>query len=485
MMGLSFYRLSKMTPIASALFFLASSHLAAAQLQDVEKAVVASSAIGAASCEFGEVYSFTPAGCAIEFSNNSDKSIRVFDIAASKPEVKVERSEVVVPPHAKVQVRVNIETRTAGGRRYSLRYSTGEKNSKPQQVEVSGFILSALDEVKPTLDMGVVEVSKRPEPHMIGLSSRETPSFEILKVLSAPSWLNVEIAEDRRQIRATVKSDADWGLQADYIKLEINTPRQKEAWIEVRADIHGDVVPSANPFDLGMMHYGSAKEYMIRLNSLSGREIKIGKVSLDGVVGKTSIAQCAPKAPDCRMIRLAVSDKQAGGSIKGKVLVSLPDYGKTLPITVWGLLFPKSVKFEKLDQDESDGEKSAQSASSKIDSVTSADKVNLSNELGKAFSTRTSSVLPPAPGNGPLLKWEVSNGRSIYGFQIFRSDSESGPFVLLNPSPIKAIADDGAIAYQWRDESAKSGSTYWYYIGTMSFGSVKSKLTAPQKVIAK
>jgi hypothetical protein len=93
---------------------------------------------------------------------------------------------------------------------------------------------------------------------------------------------------------------------------------------------------------------------------------------------------------------------------------------------------------------------------------------------------------PFAPnGRGPLLKWSVVNDDGVHGYQIFRSAMESGPFLLLNPETIPSKVSDssGAQNYEWRDESAEKGKTYWYYIGIVNKDGTKRKLSNPHKKV--
>ena len=85
-----------------------------------------------------------------------------------------------------------------------------------------------------------------------------------------------------------------------------------------------------------------------------------------------------------------------------------------------------------------------------------------------------------------MLKWTVANGRLIHGCQIFRSDAEDGPFVLQNQATVRSKAeDDEPTPYQYRDNAAASGKTYWYYIGIVYNDGHKQQLAGPQKVVAK
>ncbi len=84
------------------------------------------------------------------------------------------------------------------------------------------------------------------------------------------------------------------------------------------------------------------------------------------------------------------------------------------------------------------------------------------------------------------MEWTVANGRLIHGFQIFRTDKELGPFLLLNRTTMPAnIEDDSPKSFQYRDNTAEPGKTYWYYIGVVYNDGHKQQLTGPQKVVAK
>jgi hypothetical protein len=94
------------------------------------------------------------------------------------------------------------------------------------------------------------------------------------------------------------------------------------------------------------------------------------------------------------------------------------------------------------------------------------------------------SAQPPS-GNGPLLKWRVTDESGVYGYQIFRADAEQGPFVLQNTSVLRAHSKQySSIPYFWRDEHTKSGSTYWYYIGAVYKDGRKQVLSPPRSKAA-
>ena len=92
------------------------------------------------------------------------------------------------------------------------------------------------------------------------------------------------------------------------------------------------------------------------------------------------------------------------------------------------------------------------------------------------------------PGQGPLLKWQVSNENNMYGYLIYRGDGENGPFLRVNKDIVRVGDNKGdgvTSTYAWRDDSATAGKTYWYYIGMLNRDGTKQQLSGPQQVKAK
>ena len=54
----------------------------------------------------------------------------------------------------------------------------------------------------------------------------------------------------------------------------------------------GNVVPSINPYDMGLMRIGSPHEFRIPLVNKTGKDVRIGKVELAGFTGSTQIDTC-------------------------------------------------------------------------------------------------------------------------------------------------------------------------------------------------
>ena len=185
---------------------------------------------------------------------------------------------------------------------------------------------------------------------------------------------------------------------------------------------------------------------------------------------------CQPEADGCRWLELTISKTQPLGTIKGNLWIELPDRHQRTQIALRGMLVDNDFKAKTLDPAALSSKTSDQP-----DSVKTTNAQRATTDLSKSIKNavqQANEIAPP--GKGPLLKWTVANGRLIYGFQIFRAESEEGPFVLHSSTTIRANAqDDAPVSYQWRDVSAESSKTYWYYIGIVNKDGAKQQLGRP------
>lgn len=439
---------------------------------------VPSGTLLAENCELGEVVPFSRAKCNAALSSISDHPINVIGVRALKEGFSATANGIMVPPHGKAYLSVDVNVGNAAGAfGYPLHIETDEAGKLGHGLRVYGFALTDIDQLRPELDLGVVNLDKTMPKQSVTLTSNAAADFKILKIIDKPNWVDTAIMKGTT-LEVSARKNAPLGLNDGYVKLAIQALRQKEAWVHVKADVHGDVVPSANPLDMGLMRFGNENKFLIRLTSRAGKDFRVGKVELQDIAGATRIYPCIPAEKACQTISLTVSDDQPSGTIKGRLWVDLPDEKQRLPINLWGLIVAKDFKIGTIDDSaHSDGTSSPVEGQEKPLDVMSTLKSN-------AAST-ASAELPPPPGNGPLLKWVISNGASIYGFQIFRSSFENGPFTLLTPDPIRATKANDALTYQWRDSAAVSGRSYWYYIGIVNMDGSKASLSKPKEIVAK
>jgi len=87
------------------------------------------------------------------------------------------------------------------------------------------------------------------------------------------------------------------------------------------------------------------------------------------------------------------------------------------------------------------------------------------------------------------LKWSTASEVDNFGFDVYRSESEDGPFIRLNADPIPgAGTTDEVSRYEYVDETIDPYKDYYYYVESISMSGVREKLTptypAPAKLKA-
>lgn len=450
-------------------------------------------------CVFAEVYSFTPAECEIHLTNTGDAPIQMSGFKTLFAEDSSFPKQIVVEPHSSAVLHMRLGTDDiAGSMTRFVDFTTDESSHEQRQFTARGYVMSALDEAHPKLEFGNVDTSQPTQAREVVLGSHELVNFRIDRITEAPEYLDVKINDDRRGIQVRVKSDAPWGAREATVKLAIDTPRQKEAWVRVKANIHGDVVPPGNPLWFGFRPIASSQELLVPLVSGSGKEFVLGKLTLEGIDGKAEPADCEPVMKACRAVRVTWPAHQPLGMRKAVLRVELPSFKRELPIQLWGYLTndaPGSTMVGTSPLTQATGKEtpdaqtgvttsSAKGVEGRITSQST--RPDSQEHLATPLGTRgDKQELPPPAGTGPLLKWSVANEKALYGFQVFRSDSESGPFVLLNVPAIPVDHQALGALYQWRDVSAVKGKIYWYYVGVVYNDGRKGKITEPLRSIVK
>jgi len=438
-------------------------------------------ALTISQCDLGDRYQFEVASCSIELRNNSDKRIRVSKVEARYPEDSIKPDSVDIPPRSVTYMEATIDT----GNREGLAYHTFrfilEGRGRPQRTSgVNVYVQSVLDQVRPKFDFGTVHAAdaKWPLTQSVTFSSREVRDLRVTRVEEAPEWLDVSIGDNGRKVSASLKKDVPWGLKhagSVYVKVGLNTPRQPHAWIAVTANVLGDVVPDGNPFQLGMMRTNGKHEFLMRLSSPEGKDFKLGKIVMRGIKGKVlGTKACVPAATGCRLVRLSIDNKQPIGKLIGKLDIDLPELGKTLPVELFGILLSPETKIHELSELQSASPVQSEAVSEKLD-------------VGSALVNAVKPEEAPLPGRGPLLRWSVAHQTRIYGYAIYRAESEDGPLLRVNKEiiPVSQQGADRSGSYQWRDESAEAGKTYWYQIGNLNRDGAREDLSGRQKVVAK
>jgi hypothetical protein len=94
-------------------------------------------------------------------------------------------------------------------------------------------------------------------------------------------------------------------------------------------------------------------------------------------------------------------------------------------------------------------------------------------------------------GSGVSLAWETVSETSIAGFNIYRADAESGPWIRANATMIPSAAPGASEghAYRWSDTEVAADATYWYLLEAVDLdgdmtrhGPVAVTVSAPNAV---
>lgn len=426
--------------------------------------------------DVGEMYQLQSATTSIEIANRGDKPIALRGIVARDPADSVGAVPPRIAAHATVHVPVTIfNGMGVGKQQHVFVVETDSAAARPDlQARVHLFGLSVLDDDKPQLDLGTVESDKPSAPRTVALSSREVAGFRIERILAVPAFVSATLRADGTSIAIAAKPDAAWGLHQGYVKVALNSSVQSQAWIAVKADVHGEIYPLHNPLDLGVV--GSARPpAIVQLRSRNGTPVKLGKIASEGFQAQLETQVCSNGIAGCAQIAVRFDDAQSVGPVRGSLLVDLPDYARQLRIAVNGAYQPQAGGVRTSSEITQ-----PPVAKSSAQTVDSALKVLAHNP----------APVPPAdpPGTGPLLRWQASNEGVVYGYLIYRSASEQGPFLRVNKDIVASRAQrnsSASSAYVWRDTSAVPGKTYWYYIGLIYGDGSKQQLSGPQKVTAR
>ena len=86
-----------------------------------------------------------------------------------------------------------------------------------------------------------------------------------------------------------------------------------------------------------------------------------------------------------------------------------------------------------------------------------------------------------SPSPGPLantLKWSTASEVENFGYDVYRGDTEEGPFVRINAKPIPGAGTfDEPRYYQYVDTDIDPTKGYFYYVESISLKGVREKFT--------
>ncbi len=436
-------------------------------------ATPAASPLKVQDCDFGEVYAFAPAGCAFTLTNAGDTPLTLDIVPVQPDHNSATPSHLTLEPHASEKIATHVNTRNIAGE-IAWTFRIDGAGAEPQFARAGGFVMSVLDDPRPRISFGEVDVAAGTVTKSVTMNSSVVPTFRITRVLSAPGFLHAKIGEDGRTLATEVGTDAPWGPFDEMVKLAIDSPQQPEAWVQVTGSVKGEIGPEKNPHWFGTVPWAERRTLAVDLIDSQSRGFTIGKVvAHPDLIGRALDAtfdsrDCEPAHRGCRTLVIEVGKDQPPGFFKYDLDVKLPDQGKHLNLSISGIF-------------------ALPPAPAGVAAPTPGiEKIQMPKAPDADAPVPPLKVTPAPPGDGPLLKWRVAHQGNVHGYQVFRGDSADGPFTVVSPHMVDAIDNGtGPVEYQWRDTTAVKGHTYWYYIAVMYKTGTRQPLSGPQKTVAK
>ena len=95
-------------------------------------------------------------------------------------------------------------------------------------------------------------------------------------------------------------------------------------------------------------------------------------------------------------------------------------------------------------------------------------------------------ALPADQRIANTARWTTASEQNNFGFDVYRGDSEHGPFAKLTKSPILgAGTSDETHKYEFRDDSIDPCREYWYYVESINTSGAREKFTPTFHAAAK
>ena len=420
--------------------------------------------------DLGVVYSHSIKEIDVIVRNNSDKRLDIAKIVASTS--RSEKRSTPVTVGAKGEARYPLEIDI--GRRVG-RFSIGfdiylvDKVEPTSKFIVRGFADWLVDPASMKADVGIVAADKPTRLEIFPIT-RPGAEVQLKKVNAADGVIEVELSPAGKSAIVSTKKSTRWGAFDEAVDISTDSTLQPMVTMEIKGEVRGQVVPSVSVVSFGLIREGQSAEQIVRLSDSSGSAIRVGKISSRGADVSIKDEECIPTERGCRLLRLSPWNLKAGTAMHGEVAIELPDYSSILSLAINGFVIGKDEQIGDLNGDR----KSIKSEEPPI------------SKLLKSAAAKPIEMNVPS-GDGPLLTWRVTGNSAIYGFEIYRGLSSDGSFLRVSQPfiyPISVNAEVGAI-YRWRDQTAASGTAYWYYIGVIFNDGRRQVLTGAQKIIAK
>jgi hypothetical protein len=94
----------------------------------------------------------------------------------------------------------------------------------------------------------------------------------------------------------------------------------------------------------------------------------------------------------------------------------------------------------------------------------------------------------PDPARSNTLRWTTRGGATNFAYEVFRAESEAGPFTKVNRELISGhlmYRGQQVQQFSYTDTDIDPGKDYWYYVESINLMNERARLTPVQKAPAK
>lgn len=374
-----------------------------------------------------------------------------------------------------IEVDVPLE-RGPGTQGFRFALFTDEADVERYRFTLSGFAFSLISPENPSLNFGNRAVAPGTRQD-IELSARESTPLKLTRVLSKPDWIDVEI--DGTTLRARTRATTTLGIQAGTVRVATNLKEQPWVDIPVRAILSGALTPSVyavgfKPVEVGqrihadidITYSGSRKFSDLVANSPEGWTLR-----------RSPCADAKPGTSACMHFAFERTLGEPGRST-GEFVFEMPGEAR-LAIPFGTMALDKDQKVRELLVDE-EGSKANREPFDLRQAIQS-DTSTPADASSAPPAAAPAANVARAKGAGPVhIQWRASNEAKVFGYMVYRATDRAGPFVRVTPRPIPRLGDGtatGTQAYRFTDADVSVGTTYFYYVDSVSSTGTTSRLS--------
>lgn len=402
----------------------------------------------------------------VKLTNSSEKPVSIREI---KPVFSLDRAvkfPATLAPGETAAVDLDVDLSDGSGifRRRLAVYV--DQDSKPDmELVVSGYAWSPLTNLPGPLELGPIDLLEPLKTVRWEIPDMSESPLKIVGVPMKPDFLDARITDDGRVLEITPNASIPLSAIAERLVIRLGSPDGSSSDVSVRVSgtAFGRVAPNTDVIVLGLFESSKPQRSRVVLTDRKNQRLKIEKVEHSAGIAATSVSECVKKDKACKQLDLELALSSKTGSVNEDITVHVAGQDKPLILRVTGLRAAPGTKVV-------DFNKAVKDAEEKRDAAGGASTIAANKPIFAQLrqASQPPPVLEAEPGTGPLLKWQVEEEQQSYGYAVFRADAESGPFQRVSHPIIKRIsAESQGASYAWRDNSAKAGQTYWYYVTTI------------------